>query len=774
MESKKLKIGFVDCLYATPKGHSYVVRDMVKLLKEAGHETHMYRIGDNPISDEFEMPDSIKSFKGRNLSKVEFIEWIKEKELDYCVFMEYQQWWKEDYDKLQVCKDNGVKTAGFLVWEKLDWDELEHYKLYTSILCPTGFQTKLLRSKGLTNAVHTPWGVFKEEIDSVYMPESREDDKIIFYHCAGSGGVENRKNTDAVIAAYKQIKDETTELSISHLGNKVFGRNEIISFMKRADVLINTAKWDTIGLNCQPKGSMVITNNGTIPIEKIKIGDNVLTHKNKFEPVINILNGKNYIREITSGYTNTLKLTDDHPILAIKSNKKTYTQHKIKLIPKWINASEITPYDFLAVPKPKHIKHHNFLKITDYVDNNNIIQKNGFIHNKYSKNMKNVKISMFTLMKKYNIKKNTMWRILNNITTKESVILSKKIRKEYDNFNLQIPNKIIVDKEFSRLLGLFVAEGWTENNSTFGFAFHTKEKSYHDFVLKTMKDKFNLIGKTCVRGNGTTIQFFNSVISEFFEKLCNKYAYNKDVPNFLLHEKIYLQKEFIKGYFDGDGHYDVKYANASAVTISKNLAYNMKYLLLRCGVLSKITKYKGKKGVKILDNICDTKDFYNIRIAYSKSSCELFKLKYHKPRYKFYLEDENYFYVKVKSIKINNTSIQVYNITVEKDHSYCGEIVLHNSIESNMCGIPVIVVEMDPMTELVKNNVNGFTVPGEIGESKIVTCPVYNVDVDELAKKMQICKNKMVLDTLKSSSRKFAEINFDWNKNKKFFLKHFK
>jgi len=97
-----------------------------------------------------------------------------------------------------------------------------------------------------------------------------------------------------------------------------------------------------------------------------------------------------------------------------------------------------------------------------------------------------------------------------------------------------------------------------------------------------------------------------------------------------------------------------------------------------------------------------------------------------------------------------------------------------NSLEANMCGRPVIVVDMDPMNELVKPNINGFIVPGKLGESKIVTCHVYNVNVEELAKKMNICKNKIILDTLKSSSRKYAEINFDWDKNKEFILKHFK
>ena len=72
-----MKIGFVDNLYGTPKGHSYVVRDMVNMLKEAGHEVHMYRIKDNAISDEFTLPDTLESHNGMNVPEKEFKEYNK-------------------------------------------------------------------------------------------------------------------------------------------------------------------------------------------------------------------------------------------------------------------------------------------------------------------------------------------------------------------------------------------------------------------------------------------------------------------------------------------------------------------------------------------------------------------------------------------------------------------------------------------------------------------------------------------------------------------------
>lgn len=247
--NKKLKIGFVDNLFGTPKGHSYVVRDMVKMLKNAGHEVHMYRIKDNPISGEFMMPDTLQSVNEMNVPAKEFIAWCEEHKFDRMVFNEYNQWWTDKMDKLQYCNEVGIKTVGYLVWEKFDKNQIEHYKLYDKIICPTAFQTKLFRKNKLYNATHVRWATDINEIDAVSKPLKNEKKKVTFYHCAGSGGVGDRKNSQAVIEAYKKIQDENTDLIMTHLGSKVFNRREIISFMKFADVLVNTSKWDTIGLN---------------------------------------------------------------------------------------------------------------------------------------------------------------------------------------------------------------------------------------------------------------------------------------------------------------------------------------------------------------------------------------------------------------------------------------------------------------------------------------------------------------------------------------------
>ncbi len=243
-----MKVGFVSNLYFTPKGHSYVTEMLLRTVLEAGHEAHMYRIRDNPVVSEFVQPTTLKTCPDTVIPKEEFEKWLDEIQPEVCVFNEYSQWWDEDHDKVLICKERGIRTIGYLVLEKLDSSKVEHYKLYTHLICPTKFQQTLYREMGCYNTKMVPWGDYNDVYEN--LPEVRYGDKITFLHVAGNGGADNRKNTQKIIDAFKLIGNtDEIELKITHLQSKAFSRKEILGLMKSADVLINTSKWETLGLN---------------------------------------------------------------------------------------------------------------------------------------------------------------------------------------------------------------------------------------------------------------------------------------------------------------------------------------------------------------------------------------------------------------------------------------------------------------------------------------------------------------------------------------------
>jgi len=242
-----MKIGFVSNLYYTYKGHSYVTELLLKTVLEDGHEAHMYRIRGGRTSDEFVHPTSLRTCKDLIIPKKDFVAWLDEVQPEVCVFNEYAQWWDEDHDKLDICRERGIKTIGYLVQERLVEDKNEHYKKYTHIISPTKYQQKMFIKKSIYNSIYIPWGDYNDVYENV--ANVKFGDKITFLHIAGSGGADNRKNTEKVIEAFKQVQDDTVDLKITHLQSKPLTRKEILGFTKAADVIINTSKWETIGLN---------------------------------------------------------------------------------------------------------------------------------------------------------------------------------------------------------------------------------------------------------------------------------------------------------------------------------------------------------------------------------------------------------------------------------------------------------------------------------------------------------------------------------------------
>ncbi len=76
--------------------------------------------------------------------------------------------------------------------------------------------------------------------------------------------------------------------------------------------------------SCFPKGEKVLTYDGFKNIENVEIGDYVLTHKNRFKKVYQLLqreyNHKLYTFNISGLEKGSLRCTDEHPILVITAD----------------------------------------------------------------------------------------------------------------------------------------------------------------------------------------------------------------------------------------------------------------------------------------------------------------------------------------------------------------------------------------------------------------------------------------------------------------------
>jgi len=175
-----------------------------------------------------------------------------------------------------------------------------------------------------------------------------------------------------------------------------------------------------------------------------------------------------------------------------------------------------------------------------------------------------------------------------------------------------VVNRIVVDEDVGWLLGLWVAEG-DVSSKYIKLHLSAKEEEKVDRVERVAKEKFGvevtfrLEGK---RKTGISVSIGSSVLAKVFKSLgLVSGSRKKRVPSIILNSPPSVQKAFLKGLFDGDGHVD-KYNNIVYFTNSDVLAKQVVSLLLSIGVLPTV--------VKARDGMC-------IRVPYTRMPIEVRK-----------------------------------------------------------------------------------------------------------------------------------------------------
>jgi DNA topoisomerase-6 subunit B len=179
-----------------------------------------------------------------------------------------------------------------------------------------------------------------------------------------------------------------------------------------------------------------------------------------------------------------------------------------------------------------------------------------------------------------------------------SLVLALKLQNEAAECYLQTYRHGIITKfpvvlelteDFARFLGLYVAEGHCDKRQI-GFTFGKHEDHLVKFVTD-IATRLGLSSKIELRERSIRVKVFGTPISILFPKWCGRGAHKKRVPEFMFRAKEPLQRAFLSGIIEGDGH---KRGNLSYIsTTSKMLANELSYLALMLGIVVSITKRKG-------------------------------------------------------------------------------------------------------------------------------------------------------------------------------------
>lgn len=392
-----------------------------------------------------------------------------------------------------------------------------------------------------------------------------EDVQYLRYKC-----VSNYKTMIADNAKYKEVADIYKKRIYEELD--VLENQGFSGYMLIVGDFLEWARKNGVsvgpGRGCLLGDTKVLTKNGFTNLNEINIGDSVYTESGSLNKVIdkfeyNIDENELLLNIKTNFSFKNLVMTKDHKVLAVKSSiikenfklriKNKDNIHKkykyIDIVPEWIIADKLCVGDCIYTKFPK--------------------RKNIFIPEK-------IDLSKFIDYKRGNV-----------------ILTDDKINYSGSGGVYSINRYIVFDYETLYFIGRFVGDGsLSSKKSTISISFNSNDIYGMDRISNWIEDFGLHVQKAYAKKNKCVhVRFTNKILHNFFKSIFYNYEHSSETKHFPDFFKT-LPKDhlisFLKGYSAADGCINKKDDTEMIVTVSSNLAMQLKEALLYINIPSAV------------------------------------------------------------------------------------------------------------------------------------------------------------------------------------------
>lgn len=426
---------------------------------------------------------------------------------------------------------------------------------------------------------------------------------------------------------------------------------------------------------CQIFNTPVLTNNGVCYIQDVRAGDEVLTHRGRYQKVIRPM-----VREadepgvtIRWWYDQPLTLTGEHPVYVRRKmvHRGVCAVCRTPIRDSHRGARRTVCNDHLAsrkkgsgrlqravccicggnanAPKSNHCDQH---------DPDKQVWIEGFV------SAKDVSVYDQVLHPSSPGEEKVVLFISDHISLDayEKDLTGHLV--ERNGYRIQpFPSEVKLTNDLLWLIGLYVADG-SANGKGIRITLGEKEQHLADRACRVLKESFGVHAtvRSCGRrSDGSVIRAmnvhaYNTTLGLFFRAMCGV-GKTKQFPAWAFSLSPEQTSHLIDGWMNGDGH--TNNIRTLGTTAYRCLQESAAWLMRRSGSITSTFSTKRQGG-------------------YSSESGSLYSVTTVKTPRRAYPADQGGYWVDVRSVEHHQITETVYNLEVEEDNSYCVPIAVHN------------------------------------------------------------------------------------------------